>query len=136
MLAHTAPFISGLRRFVAAAMVAAALVLPATGCGSSSSKSPAKQQQVNRALGSHPDAYKLTCSDVSNHDKVLSVTNAAFDLANRLDLRTDSILHVATRIYAAQHDLCAKRADKTYRPTKDAVAAVKGGRYKVKTAAP
>jgi hypothetical protein len=133
---------SPLRRRAAAAVLGAALCLGlANGCGGNGDSKKVSERTSRAAggvptLGAHPDPYKLTCSDIGNRENYPPVYDAAVILARAADLRDASDQQTATRLYAAVHDLCAKRANPAYRPAKDALVAVKRGEYRTESALP
>jgi hypothetical protein len=132
-------FILRLRRPGAVALLGAAFVLGAIGCGDDDAKTKSKSSVSAVAAGpvlqEEPDADQLNCSHLANHENYGVAYDTAVTLAERARVTEGSTHQVATRISGAMDDLCEKRGDPAYRPAADAVEAVKRGGYKYQSPA-
>jgi hypothetical protein len=133
-------FILRLRRPGAVALLGAAFVLGAIGCGDDDAKTKSKSSVSAVAAGpvlqEEPDADQLNCSHLANRENYPVAHDAAFTLAQRTRVADASTEQAATRIEGAMHDLCEKRADPAYRPAADAVEAVQRGGYETRSSIP
>jgi hypothetical protein len=119
------------------AVVVAAAAVSAAGCGESERRPPgvshAKHQQQVAS-----DPYALTCGDLArqpeNSVNQRLVINAEFALADEPALRKRVAEMTANRVgrsvYWALTEICKRRAA-SYEPARDAVEAVRQGKYLV-----
>ena len=117
------------RRMSLAAVVATALAIVVPACGDDDDTSTARPAlAAGPALGGDPSPGTLNCSHLANRENNVAVWDASLELARRSRLGSNT-RQVATRIYAAMHDLCDQRSVGEYRPAEDAVEAVGRGEY-------
>ena len=133
--------ISRLRRPGAVALLGSALVLGASACGDDDDDKaqPAQPSGVASAgpvLERDADPGEISCSHLTNRDNFAAAHSVAFRLAKSVDGAEGSTEQVAVRLTGAMTDLCEKRGDPSYRPSKDAVAAVERGEYETQTSIP
>lgn len=118
-----------LRRATATGVVVVALPL-AGGCGNDeSSPEPAAKPAAPRVdLGENP--YKITCRDLADEQATVDWgRRATVTLAADTKLRRVTPMQATQRINFALTELC-KQNDGSYKPAKDAVAAVNRGEYR------
>ena len=125
------------------ALLGAAFAIAVPGCGdddgggsATPAASPASAAvAAGPVLTGRPDAGSLTCSHLANRENHVVVYDASLELARKSRL-SDNTRQVATRIYAAMHDLCDDSDDPGYRPAKDSLAAVERGEYEAEVSLP
>ena len=131
------------RRRTSALLAVSAAVL-ATGCGEEERAStqakqatePAASTTATRPLDENKSPYQIPCQDMADPLAAAKLTRrATFALADRAKVKGLTRLQASQSIYFAMTELC-KTNDPAYRPARDAVKAVKAGRYRANVGTP